>query len=199
VPENWYSRRVRIVAGKARGRALRGPKGDSIRPTSDRARQTLFDVLGQWCEGMRVLDLFAGTGALALEAVSRGASFAVLVDSGREALQLCRENAEAMGVLSQVEIVSSDAFAAIDRLKKKGEKFALVFADPPYALEAGAKLAAAFGDGALLEAGARVCIEHDRREEVPETAGELTRIDQRKLGDTIISIYRVSAQGDQAG
>ncbi|MFT3835574.1 MAG: 16S rRNA (guanine(966)-N(2))-methyltransferase RsmD [Myxococcaceae bacterium] len=185
---------MRIVAGKARGRALKGPKGEGLRPTSDRARQTLFDVLGQWCEGMRVLDVFAGTGALALEAISRGATHAVLVDSGREALKLCRENAEGMGVLPQVEIVSSDAFQAIDRLKKKGDRFHLVFADPPYALEAGAKLAAAFGDGALLEPGARVCIEHDRREEdVPETAGVLTRVDQRKLGDTVISIFAAPA------
>ncbi len=184
---------MRIVAGTARGRTLKGPKGEGIRPTSDRARQTLFDVLGQWCEGMRVLDLYAGTGALALEAISRGAVSAVLVDQGREALGLCRENALSLGFDRQVEIVASDALAALARLKKKADRFHLVFADPPYALEAGAKLLEALGDGALLEPGARVCIEHDRREEVPESLGALTRIDQRKLGDTIISIFATAS------
>jgi len=153
----------------------------------------LFDVLGQWCEGMRVLDLFAGTGALAFEALSRGATHAVLVDSGREAQALCEQNAEALGFKEQAEIFRANAFVAIDRLRKKGEKFALIFADPPYALEAGAKLAEALGDGALLTPGARVCIEHDRREEVPEAAGQLRRIDQRQLGDTVISIYAGAA------
>ncbi len=184
---------MRIVAGTARGRTLKGPKGEGIRPTSDRARQTLFDVLGQWCEGMRVLDLFAGTGALALEAISRGASFAVLVDKGAEALKLCGENAAALGFSNQVRVTRSDALAALELLKKQGERFDLVFADPPYALSTCAKLLDALGGGALLTAGARVCLEHDRREVVPESSGGLTRVDERQLGDTVISIYSVRA------
>jgi 16S rRNA (guanine(966)-N(2))-methyltransferase RsmD len=152
----------------------------------------LFNVLGQTCEGMRVLDLFAGTGALALEALSRGAVHAVLVDSAHEAEALCEENVAALAFGPQVEIFRANAFVGIDRLKKKGEKFALIFADPPYALATAAKIAEALGDGALLEPEARVCIEHDRREVVPEAAGQLKRVDQRTLGDTVISIYSIS-------
>ena len=95
---------MRIVAGSAKGRALTGPKATSehIRPTADRVRETIFNVLGQWLEGERVLDLYAGTGALGLESLSRGASAVVLVDSDREAQALCRANTDALGFTAQV-------------------------------------------------------------------------------------------------
>src|SRR4051812_22385732 len=97
---------MRIVAGSAKGRGLLGPKSSSslIRPTSDRVRETIFNILGQWMHG-QVLDLFAGTGALALEALSRGAESAVLVDSSEEGTNLCRLNSEALGFVDRVEIV----------------------------------------------------------------------------------------------
>ncbi|AKQ66651.1 16S rRNA (guanine(966)-N(2))-methyltransferase [Myxococcus hansupus] len=100
---------MRIVAGTVKGRALAGPKSTSrhIRPTADRVRETLFNVLGQFLDGQRVLDLYAGTGALGLEAVSRGAGQAVLVDQDREALGLCRQNVDSLGLAGQVEIVAA--------------------------------------------------------------------------------------------
>ena len=124
---------MRILSGSARGRPLKGPKGPGIRPTADRVRETLFNVLGQYLEGGEVLDLFAGTGALALEALSRGAARAVLVDSGREALGLIRENAAALGFAERCEVLPSDALRALEHLGREGRRFALVFADPPYA------------------------------------------------------------------
>ena len=178
---------MRIVAGTAKGRVLQTPRGaDVIRPTADRVRQTLFDVLGQWCEGQAVLDLYAGTGALALEALSRGASRAVLVDSGREAQGLCRANARALGFEDRVELLPLSVAAALALLQKRGQAFDLIFADPPYALRAGAGVLARVAEGGLLAPGGRVVVEHERSEVVE---GPLPLLDQRRFGGTLVSIF----------
>src|SRR4051812_28311593 len=127
---------MRIVGGTARGRPLAGPKHEGLRPTADRVRETLFNVLGQAFDGERVLDLYAGTGALAFEALSRGASHAVLVDPDRAAVKLCEANAATLGFADRVEILSLKADRAVDRLCKAERTFELIFADPPYALAA---------------------------------------------------------------
>lgn len=181
---------MRIVAGSARGRTLAAPKGaDVIRPTSDRARETLFNVLGQWCEGLVVLDLFAGTGALGLEALSRGAAFCVFVDRGREALALCRKNVDALGFTAQAELVASPVEKVWAPLGAATRRFDLVFADPPYALEAGR--AVLEGVAPLLAPAARVVIESGKGEALPEVLGALALIDERSLGDTRLRTYQL--------
>ena len=190
---------MRIVAGTARGRTLKGPRGDGLRPTSDRVREAIFNILGQWLDGLAVLDLYAGTGALALEAISRGAARAVLVDSGREAVRLCRENAQSLGMDDKVESVAASVDArALSRLKGG---FDLVFADPPYAAQspAGVALLVAQAEG-LMRAGGRLVIEHDRRAQAPEAVGSLALEESRRFGDTAVSFYRcaTSAAGDGA-
>jgi 16S rRNA (guanine(966)-N(2))-methyltransferase RsmD len=170
---------MRIIAGSAKGRALQAPgNAKGVRPTADRVRETLFNVLGQWMDGLSVLDLFAGTGALGLEALSRGASRAVFVDLDTS---LAGRNAQALGF--QVTLMRQSAARAIEQLAKKGEKFDLVFSDPPYADEVGAQTLSAVRP--LLNAGARVVIEHSKRETMPEEG----RIDERRFGDTVVSIY----------
>jgi 16S rRNA (guanine(966)-N(2))-methyltransferase RsmD len=182
---------MRIVAGKARGRPLLGPKGQGpLRPTADRVRETLFNVLGQWFDGQDVLDLFAGTGALALEALSRGARKAVLVDSDKVAIELCRKNAEALGFLDQVEIWKLPFDRGLERLGREGRVFQLVFADPPYAARVTADILDRLVAANVLDAEATVCVEHDRREAPPEKCGPLVRGDSRRFGDTVISLYR---------
>src|SRR6185312_5821710 len=125
---------MRIVGGRLRGRALAAPKSQAVRPTADRLRETLFNVLahgyGDPVAGARVLDLFAGTGALGLEAVSRGAAFALFVDDGAEARALLRENVAALGVGGVTRIFRRDAtkLGPVHPL----EPFSLVFLDPPY-------------------------------------------------------------------
>ncbi len=184
---------MRIVAGTARGRPLAAPKRDDvIRPTSDRARETIFNVLGQWCDGQEVLDLFAGTGALGLEALSRGAAKAVLVDQGREAQALCRENARALGFEAQVELLPVPFERALEALGAKGARFDLVFADPPYALEAGAAVLEGLLAHGLLADGARVVLEHGRAEALPARVGRLERADERQFGDTRVTIFRLT-------
>jgi 16S rRNA (guanine966-N2)-methyltransferase len=183
---------VRIVAGTARGRPLITPKGKGIRPTADRVRETVFNVLGQWMNGMRVLDLYAGTGALALEALSRGAEGAVLVDDDGEATRLCRENAKALGFSDRVEILAMPVPRASALLAQRQQAFDLVFADPPYAARALTETLEVVTRHRLLAPGGTVVIEHDRREAASEAHGELARVDQRRFGDTQVSLYRAA-------
>jgi 16S rRNA (guanine966-N2)-methyltransferase len=181
---------MRIVAGTAKGRTLKTPRTQDIRPTADRVRESLFNVLGQFFEGGELLDLYAGTGAFALEALSRGISRAVMVDSGREALALCRENTQALGFDSQVEVLAMPAARALERLSKAGRKFSLVFADPPYALRVVEETLTAVGQGGLLAPDGTFLMEHDRRETAPDSLAGLSRVDQRAFGDTQVSFYR---------
>ncbi len=184
---------MRIVAGTAKGRALAGPKATSkhIRPTADRVRETLFNVLGQWLDGQAVLDLYAGTGALGLESISRGAAKAVLVDADREALSLCRANTETLGFASQVEVVAQPVEKALGVLGRRGDKFELIFADPPYAARVVEGVLDGVGQHALLAPGGMVVIEHDKREAAPESHAGFERVDQRRFGDTLVSFFRI--------
>jgi 16S rRNA (guanine(966)-N(2))-methyltransferase RsmD len=176
---------VRIVAGTARGRRLVAPEGEDTRPTSDKVRGAVFNVLGQFFEGGRVLDLYAGTGALALEALSRGFAEATCVDSSAKAAAAIARNAEACGLAGRVTVVRrrvADALAAIP-----AGAFDLAFVDPPYAEGPGSALTAL---DRVLRAGGLAVAEHDRRSPPPDRVGALVLQDRRAWGDTGISIYR---------
>jgi 16S rRNA (guanine966-N2)-methyltransferase len=176
---------TRIIAGTARGRHLAVPKGAGTRPTSDKVRGAVMNLLGQFFEGGVVLDLYAGTGALALEALSRGCARAVCVERDRRALDALRRNAEACGLAAQVELLRAELPGGLARLPRA--TFALAFVDPPYAEGPEAVLA---GLGELLLPGARAVAEHDSRRPPPERVGALALEDRREYGDTGISIYR---------
>ena len=162
-----------------------------IRPTADRVRETIFNVLGQTCDGLDVLDLFSGTGALGLEAVSRGATRAVLVDSGKEALELCRINTETLGFAAQVEIMAMPVMKALLRLRAKG--FTLVFSDPPYKQQAAVAVLSKI-DTVMAE-GALAVIEYAKEEKVPDVVGRMQREDERLFGATVVSIFRLTGSG----
>lgn len=183
---------MRIIAGQAKGRTLKAPRGQEIRPTSDRVRESLFNVLGQWCDGLAVLDLFCGTGALAFEALSRGAARAVLVDQGRQAKQLALENAQALGFADRVELLPLPVDRAVAALGRQGARFDLVFLDPPYALKAVQPVLEALVREGLLNEAARVVAEHGKHESAPDVVGPLAREEQRRFGETMISIYRLT-------
>ena len=123
---------MRIIAGKARGRQIEAPEGRNTRPTLDRVRENLFNILQMRIRGASVLDLFAGSGALSLEAISRGAEKAVLCDNDRSANRIQHRNAEALGFSGQTEILLSDWKKAVRLLSDRGETFDLIFLDPPY-------------------------------------------------------------------
>jgi len=179
---------MRIVGGTRRGRQLKAPRSSAIRPTADRVREALFNVLGQRLEGGEVLDLYAGTGALGLEALSRGAASAILVDSSAEAAALCRGNAAQLGFGGEASVLRLSAERAVERLAREGRRFSLVFADPPYRARAGGRLLGALEP--LLDDGGTLVLEHDRREDLPGESGRLHLWDRRRFGDTVLSLYR---------
>jgi 16S rRNA (guanine(966)-N(2))-methyltransferase RsmD len=184
---------MRIVAGSAKGRALAGPKSTSkhIRPTADRVRETIFNVLGQWLEGQAVLDLYAGTGALGLESLSRGAKKTVLVDSDREALALCRTNTDTLGFTRQVEILPQPVERALATLGKRGDKFELIFADPPYAARVVETVLEALAHHGVVAPTGTIVIEHDKREAAPASHAGFEQVDQRRFGDTLVTLFRI--------
>lgn len=175
---------TRIVAGSARGRRLRVPDGLGTRPTSEKVRGAVFNVLGQFFEGGAVLDLYAGSGALALEALSRGCERALCVEADRRAAEAIRANAAALGFADRVEVRQGRVEALLPRLPGG---FALAFVDPPYAEGPGAALA---GLGALVAPGGLVVAEHDAKAPPADRVGPLALVDRRAFGGTGISIYR---------
>ena len=178
---------MRIVGGEARGRALRAVPGQATRPTADRVRQSLFDALGQRMDGLRILDLYAGTGALALEALSRGAAGAVLVESDPRACARHLRKPRRARDQDRARLVRGRLPEALDRLR--GERFDLVFSDPPYALRAGQSMLDALAAADLLSPAARVVLEMDRREPEPVPPPPLGPVDERRYGDTVVRIF----------
>jgi 16S rRNA (guanine966-N2)-methyltransferase len=174
---------VRVVAGRYKGRRLHAPPGRDTRPTADRVREALFQLLGP-LDGLRVLDLFAGSGALAIEALSRGAAHAVLVDTDPKALAAARRNLEAIGAVADVH--RRDALAFLRDYA--GEPFDLVLLDPPYS--SGGRLAGGLADRlpAVLSDDARIVTESDKC--APLTLA-LPLVDERFYGGTRIAIHRV--------
>jgi 16S rRNA (guanine(966)-N(2))-methyltransferase RsmD len=176
---------MRIVAGTARGRALAAPRGAGTRPTSDKVRGAVFNVLGQFFDGGEVLDLYSGTGALALEALSRGCAAAVCVDADRGAAEVIARNAVACGFDGRVEVRRERVERALTGLPSG--RFLLCFVDPPYAEGPEAALGAV---ARVLAPGGAVVAEHDARRLPPDRPEGLVLEDRRSYGDTGISIYR---------
>ena len=178
---------MRIVAGRFGGRRVAAPPGRTTRPTSDRVREALFSILGP-LEGADVLDLYAGSGALGLEALSRGAARAVFVERDARTAAVLQDNLATLGLgADEAEVRRADVLAALRDASERGETYSLVLCDPPYRLAAalGGPLDAALGP--VLAAGARVVTESDRRDPLPL---DLTQIDERRYGDTLIRIHR---------
>jgi len=180
---------VRIVAGQLRGRVLRAPAGAATRPTSEKVREAVFNILGS-VEGDHVLDLFAGSGALGLEALSRGAAHATFVDAARPALIAIRGNLRELAVEDRATVVSGDAVATAAR-HAPAAPWRVVFVDPPYRSELAARAVLAL-PRERLAADAVIVIEHDRRNVPPDALGSLLRTDQRRYGDTLISFFAES-------
>jgi len=178
---------VRIVGGSHGGRVLRAPSGAQTRPTSEKVREAVFQILGS-IEGAHVLDLFAGSGALGIEALSRGAASVTFVDSGKLALAAIRGNLADLALGDRATVLATDAIAAAR--KPTTTPWRLVFVDPPYASDLATRAVLAMPTASLAP-DAVIVIEHDRRNAPPEALGSLLRTDQRRYGDTLISFYEV--------
>lgn len=186
---------MRIIGGSSGGRRLRAPRGQATRPTSDRVREAVFNILGPPPEGARVLDLYAGAGGLGFEALSRGAAVAVFVDRAEAAVRCLRANAAELAVEPRVRVVRADVGAALPRLAVASERFDWIFVDPPYASQEAERTLVALGgpQHVLLADEVVVVLEHDRRSAPPDATGVLALIDRRGYGDTCVSFYRRAA------
>lgn len=185
---------MRIIAGSAKGRKLLSPPvrpRSPIRPTSDRAREALFSIIGRQVQGAKVADLFAGTGAFALEALSRGASFAVLVDYSPVAVALIRKNAENCGFEPQVSVLKRDLSRGLAFLEKAEPPFLfdIVFLDPPYGMDFQEKTLGEIAAGTLLAADALVIAEERTGLALPAAIGQLVLLQTRCYGDTAFWFY----------
>ncbi len=179
---------LKIVGGAAKGRKLRGPKSDGIRPATSRVRKSIFDILGD-LSGLTVLDLFAGTGSMGLEALSRGAKSVSFVDSNQASISLLFKNLELTGFLERAHILKKSAATAVELLSKKGMRFDLIFLDPPYDrgwIDATLRKLNRFP--LLAEEGMIVC-EHSPREP-PAFLSGLNKGQTRKYGQTLVSFLK---------
>ena len=182
---------MRVIAGSAKGKPLKGPRAAKghIRPTSDKVREALFDMLQGELEGASVLDLYAGTGALAIEALSRGAEHADLVEADREAQSIIRDNLARTGVAERAKVLAKRVEPAVAQLERR---YDLILADPPYA---DAAITSLLPDLArALEPEGVLVVEHASRATMPDETPNLQLWKRRRHGDTTLSMYRRSVQ-----
>ena len=187
---------MRVIAGRLRRRVLQAPQGLATRPTSDRLRETLFNVLASRMEGARFLDLYAGSGAVGIEAVSRGAVQAVLVERAAPALKVLRGNLEKLGLRGEVQVQAVSVSAFLRRGRPgSAAQFDVVFLDPPY--DAAEEYALALGmlggeTRGLLAGDAVVVAEHRRKDKLEERYGGLSRLRLLEQGDAALSFYEAA-------
>jgi 16S rRNA (guanine(966)-N(2))-methyltransferase RsmD len=181
---------MRVTAGALKGRRLARPKGPDTRPTADVVRIACLDALAPWLEGARVLDLFAGSGAVGIEALSRGSAECVFVERGRAAVAALRLNLERLDLRDRARVVPLDVFAALEALRREGARFQVVFLDPPYARSLAVETVARLADGAVLAPGAIVVVQHFTKAPLPERVGALAAFRQRRFGETTLTFFR---------
>jgi 16S rRNA (guanine966-N2)-methyltransferase len=180
---------LRVISGTLRGKKLFSAPGLGLRPTSDRVREAVFDILQGTFAGSRVLDLFAGTGAMGIEALSRGAAAAVFVENQKSPLTALRRNLAACRLEGVSEILAREAGAALEDLERRGRRFELIFLDPPYGKGLVRRTLEKLSGSPLLAPDARVVAEHDPAEEA-DGSFSLERTDFRRYGRTRISFFR---------
>jgi 16S rRNA (guanine(966)-N(2))-methyltransferase RsmD len=181
---------MRVTAGAERGRKLRAPRGATTRPTGAKVREAIFNILGPLSPNP-VLDLFAGTGALGIEALSRGASRATFVERDHRALSALHRNLRDFNLSERARVLDRSVAVALQRLsEEEGEKFSWVFVDPPYASGEAEPVLALLSGRKVLDNGAVVVVEHDRHHMPSEKVGALHMTDRRFYGDTGVSFYR---------
>ena len=189
---------MRVIGGAARGRRLKVPKGQAIRPTAARVKESLFNILPHDFSGMRVLDLFAGSGNVSIEALSRGAEIAILIDESARSAAVIRENLEQLGLSKRAQVWTAPVTRSLRNLARAGERFDLIFLDPPYDRRLVGTTLKALGQSHLLKSGGKVVAEHSTREVVKSEYDQLVLNDQRRYGDTLLSFFITEATTNSA-
>jgi len=181
---------MKITGGTSKGRNLKVPAGSKVRPTSDKVKQALFNILGEKVNKASFLDLFAGAGGIGIEALSRGAERVVFVDDARDSLHVIKKNIELIGFSKRTEIVG----AKVEKyLKKASEQFDIVFLDPPYTFEQEPVLDL-IAESGILNPDAIVIAEHFKKQPSPKQVGELMLSREAVYGDTVLAFYKIGSQ-----
>lgn len=180
---------MRIIGGELKSRKLLFPKTKKTRPMTDRAKETVFNIAGGLMPGKHILDLFAGSGSLGLEALSRGALDVVFVDQADWAVKVIERNLADLKLQGKAEILASDVLRAIDKLKKTARTFSIVFVDPPYDEDLVKKTLMRLDQSGIVLPFGQVIVGHSRYEEAPEAVGTLRLARMKKIGQSCLSFY----------
>ncbi|MCG9129322.1 16S rRNA (guanine(966)-N(2))-methyltransferase RsmD [Candidatus Poribacteria bacterium] len=185
---------MRIIAGKYKGRRLASPKGVSVRPTSDRVKESVFSIIQKDIINANFLDLCAGTGNIGIEAISRGAKQVTFLECNPVSLKLIRQNLDNCGIEiseSQVQVIAYDIYKGIKTLHKQLETFELIYFDPPYDADMYIKCLTQLSETRLLNVTGRILVEHHKKTLLPPEIGSLAIEKQRQYGDTCVSFFRL--------
>lgn len=178
---------MRVIAGKLKGRILVSFKADHIRPTTDRVKESLFNILRNDVEGARVLDLFAGTGSLSIEAFSREAQYVECVEMNPKSLQIINQNLKALSLLKDIKVVKSDVFKYIRAYS--GDPFDVILVDPPFTEQLSHDVLTALAQSKLFKSNTVIAIESAKKEKIEDDYDSLRLIDRRVFGDKILSLF----------
>ncbi|MEC0269432.1 16S rRNA (guanine(966)-N(2))-methyltransferase RsmD [Paenibacillus anseongense] len=187
---------MRVISGTAKGRSLKAVPGISTRPTTDKVKEAIFSMIGPYFDGGQVLDLFAGTGGLGIEALSRGMDKAVFIDIEKKSIDTIQHNLQVAGLKDQAEIYRTDAARALKALAKREQQFQLVFLDPPYKMKVIVDLINAMETQAIVEASTTIVVEHDAKDVLDDVIGGFKQQRRADYGDTAVTIYKQSV-GDE--
>jgi 16S rRNA (guanine966-N2)-methyltransferase len=188
---SFWGIKMRVIAGKSKGKKLKSPKGNT-RPLSDQAKESLFNILQPYTEGSRFLDLFAGSGGVGIEAISRGAVLSVFVELDKKTVQVIRDNLALCGFTDKAEVYNYDVLRSVKILKRKEDKFDIIFIGAPYGSPALESVMEELSDGTLLDDGGIVIAEYRAKHNISEEFGKLKRVREARYGDTVLSFYENS-------
>ncbi|WP_290687084.1 16S rRNA (guanine(966)-N(2))-methyltransferase RsmD [Intestinibacter sp.] len=185
---------LRVISGKARGLKLNTPKNQDVRPTTDRVKESLFNIINFDIMDSNVLDLFAGTGSLGIECLSRGANKCVFVDKSKESMSIVKSNIKKARVENESITMNIDFKSAILSLGNKGEKFNIIFMDPPYYKNMFEDALSMVDQNNLLEEDGVIVVEHDTKDSFPENIGRLYKSRDKKYGKTTLTFYKMEEE-----
>ena len=182
---------MRVISGKARGLKLNAPKNNDVRPTTDRVKESLFNMINPYMMESSILDLFAGTGSLGIECLSRGANKCIFLDSSKESIGIIKSNIKKARVEKESIVLNCDFKSAINSLALKTETFDVIFMDPPYYKNMFDDALNSIDNNNLLKEDGIIVVEHDTKDKFPDSIGRLYKSRDKKYGNTTLTFYKM--------
>ena len=181
---------MRIISGSARGLKLKPPTNMDVRPTTDRVKESLFNIINFQLRDSNILDLFSGTGSLGIECLSRGAKKCIFVDNSRDSVEIIKHNLKISKFESVSEVLTSGAVAAVNKISTGREKFDIIFMDPPYLKDFVTPTLEKISESNILQEDGMIIIEHDYKDEITDRVGNIVKYREKKYGKIMISFFK---------